>query len=42
MRAGDRCGQVPATWTAKEAVRELDTVLDFELAEAFIDELIRD
>ena len=42
VRAGDRYGQVEATWTAKEAVRELYTVPDCELARAFINELIRD
>ncbi len=30
------------TWSAKESVRELYTVLDYELAGQFIDELIRD
>jgi transposase len=42
LRAGDRYGQVQATWTAKEALRELYTVDDYELAGEFIDELIRD
>ena len=42
VRAGDRYGQVEMTWSAKEAVRELYTVPDYELAETFIDELIRD
>ena len=42
VRAGDRYGQVEATWTAKEAVRELYTVPDYDLAGQFIDELIRD
>ena len=42
VRAGDRYGQVEATWTAKEAVRELYTVPDYDLAGLFIDELIRD
>ncbi len=42
VRAGDRYGQVEATWSAKEAVRELYTVPDYDLAAQFIDELIRD
>ena len=42
LRAGDRYGQVEATWTDKEAVPELYTVPDYELAGQFIDELIRD
>jgi len=42
VRAGDRYGQVEATWTAKEAVRELYGVPDYDLAGEFIDELIRD
>jgi transposase len=42
VRGGDRYGQVEATWTAKEAVRELYTVPDYDLADKFIDELIRD
>jgi len=42
VRAGDRYGQVEMTWSAKEAVRELYTVPDYELAGQFIDELIRD
>lgn len=42
VRAGDRYGQVEATWTAKEAVRELYTVPDHDVASQFIDELIRD
>jgi transposase len=42
LRAGDRYGQVESTWTAKEALRELYTVDDYELAGEFIDELIRD
>ena len=42
VRAGDRYGQVEMTWSAKEAVRELYTVPDYDLAAQFIDELIRD
>ena len=42
VRAIDRYGQVEMTWSAKEAVRELYTVPDYELAGQFIDELIRD
>ena len=42
VRAGDRYGQVEMTWSAKEAVRELYTVPDHELAGQFIDGLIRD
>ena len=42
VRAADRYGEVEMTWSAKEAVRELYTVLDYELAGQFIDELIRD
>ena len=42
VRVGDRYGQVEATWTAKEAVRELYTLPDYDLAGQFIDELIRD
>ena len=42
LRAGDRFGHVAATWTAKDALRELYTVPTYELAEQFIDELIRD
>jgi transposase len=42
VRAGNRYGQVQATWTAKEAVRELYAVEDYDLAGQFIDELIRD
>ena len=42
VRAGDRFGQVESTWTAKEAVRELFSVEDYELACAFIDALIDD
>jgi transposase len=42
VRAGDRYGQVEATWTAKEAVRELYSVSGYDLAGQFIDELVRD
>ncbi len=42
VRAGDRYGQVEMTWTAKEATRELYDVSTYELAQQFIDELIRD
>ena len=42
VRAGDRHGQVEMTWSAKETVRELYTVPDYQLAGVFIDELIRD
>jgi transposase len=42
LRAGDRYGHVQATWTAKEATRELYDVPTYELAVPFIDELIRD
>jgi transposase len=42
VRAGDRFGQVESTWTAKEALRELDTVADYELAGEFIDGTIDD
>ena len=42
LKAGDRYGHVQATWTAKEAVRELYDVPTYELAQQFIDELIRD
>ena len=42
VRAGDRYGQVEMTWSAKEAVSELYTVPDHDLAGQFIDELIRD
>jgi transposase len=42
LRAGDPRGDVSACYTAKEAVRELYTVSDYELAGQWIDELIRD
>ena len=42
LKAGDRFGHVQATWTAKEATRELYNVPTYELAQPFIDELIRD
>ena len=42
LRAGDPRGAVTACYNAKEAVRELYTVPDYELAGVFIDELIRD
>jgi transposase len=42
LSAGDRRNQVAACYHAKEAVRELYTVPDYELAEQWIDELIRD
>ena len=42
LRAGDPRGEVTATWHAKEAVRELYTHDDYELAKDWIDELIRD
>src|ERR1019366_8245970 len=42
VRAGGRYGQVQSTWSAKEAVRELHKLEDYELAGQFIDELIRD
>ena len=42
LKAGDRYGHVQATWTAKEATRELYDVPTYELAVPFIDELIRD
>ena len=42
LRAGDRYGQVEMTWSAKEAVRELYTVPDYDLVGQFIDQLIRD
>jgi len=42
VRAGDRFGQVESTWTAKEALRELYTIPDYELAGEFIDGLIAD
>jgi transposase len=42
LKAGDRFGHVQATWTAKEALRELYDVPTYELAASFIDELIRD
>ena len=42
VNAGDRKNQVAACYNAKEAVRELYTVPDYELAGQWIDELIRD
>ena len=42
LRAGDPRGHVSACYNAKEAVRELYTVSDYELAGQWIDELIRD
>ena len=42
LRAGDPRGDVSARYTAKEAVGELYTVSDYELAGQWIDELIRD
>jgi transposase len=42
LSAGDRRSQVAACYNAKEAVRELYTVPDYELAAQWIDELIRD
>ena len=42
LRAGDPHGHVQAAWHAKESVRELYGVQDYELASVFIDELIRD
>ena len=40
--AGDRKSQVAACYNAQEAVRELYGVPDYELAQQWIDELIRD
>ncbi len=42
LTAGDRRHQVAACYNAKEAVRELYGVPDYELAQQWIDELIRD
>jgi transposase len=42
LRAGDPRGEVTACYHAKEAIRELYDVEDYELAGVFIDELIRD
>jgi transposase len=42
LSAGDRKNQVAACYHAKEAVRELYAVSDYELAGEWIDELIRD
>ena len=42
LAAGDSRGEVADCYTAKEAVRELYSVTDFELAGTWIDELIRD
>ena len=42
LKAGGRYGHVQAMWTAKEATRELYDVPTYELAQQFIDELIRD
>ena len=42
LSVGDRRNQVAACYNAKEAVRELYTVPDHELASQWIDELIRD
>lgn len=42
LRAGDPRGDVTAAWHAKEAVRQLYTHSDLELATEWIDELIRD
>ena len=42
LRAGDPRGEVDAAWHAKEAVRDLYTCADAEVAGAFIDELIVD
>jgi transposase len=42
LRAGDPRGEMTACYHAKEAVRELYTVEDYELAGEWIDELIRD
>ena len=42
LSAGDPRGEVADCYTAKEAVRELYSFTDFELAGTWIDELIRD
>jgi transposase len=42
LLAGDPHGEVAASYTAKEAVRELYSFTDFELAGTWINELIRD
>ncbi len=42
LRAGDPRGEASACYNAKEAVRELYTVRDYELAGQWFDELIRD
>ena len=42
LAAGDPHGEVAASYTAKEAVRELYSFVDETLASTWIDELIRD
>ena len=42
LHEGDPRGEVADCYTAKEAVRELYSFTDFELAGTWIDELIRD
>jgi transposase len=42
LAAGDTRGEVVASYAAKEAVRDLYSFTDFQLAGTWIDELIRD
>ena len=42
LAAGDPRGELQMTWHAAQAILELYEVDDYELAEEFIDELIRD
>ena len=42
LAAGDPRGELQMTWHAAQAIPELYEVDDYELAEEFIDELIRD
>ena len=42
LEAGDPRGEVADCYTAKEAVRELYSFVDFELAQTWIDDLISD